>query len=514
MKILLYIIIFLAIIYLLLKRKRKEYFLPLQNNIYLLNVKPYVFPTFAGDTLNLYSSYFQKTNNWVTSIQQSMKDMYQKYFQTEPDNIFLDKLISDIKQVVKNDSDDVYNWILLKLNDFNPIPSTYKFYTYEKVDTSKLFYMNHYETIKTLKDAIDISIYLKTSLFVYDGIISILDQSNSYENTITSTPFNSLITDVIYTYFDPMDIYINPNRYTLNMGIGLMDTTQPSYTIYIPKNQLQYLDHLLKVSSKDTPIIHSFFEFPNYKIIWDDEWIKDMLDIYGKYISDGKEMTDAFQKTLSDFTKKQLNNYIEYNYKTPSIYFKMIPSEYYWIIILLSLFDPSKTVIETEKLFQYIRSASYDPKPCYDFCDNDAIQCMNAVRVKQNAYNLICNYQPKGTPQEIIDECINENRIISDQAISECNGDNKDACRLHCLTDGSNAYQFCSKNSDCPNNSCGRLTADDFEPLVCCPGETINYAGFDYCKNMPNGSVCFIDKMCANNNCANNWYGLKKGLCQ
>jgi hypothetical protein len=70
------------------------------------------------------------------------------------------------------------------------------------------------------------------------------------------------------------------------------------------------------------------------------------------------------------------------------------------------------------------------------------------------------------------------------------------------------------KNSDCSNNSCGRLTADDFEPLVCCPGEIINYAGFDYCKNMPNGSVCFIDKMCANNNCTNNWYGLKKGLCK
>lgn len=58
-----------------------------------------------------------------------------------------------------------------------------------------------------------------------------------------------------------MDIYLHPSRYTLNMGIGIMDTTQPSYTIYVSKNQLPSLVRLLKVSSHDTPVIHAFLIF-------------------------------------------------------------------------------------------------------------------------------------------------------------------------------------------------------------------------------------------------------------
>ena len=46
------------------------------------------------------------------------------------------------------------------------------------------------------------------------------------------------------------------------------------------------MSDLLKVSNKDTPMIHPFFEFPDYKVIWDDAWITDMLTIYRKYITE------------------------------------------------------------------------------------------------------------------------------------------------------------------------------------------------------------------------------------
>src|SRR5579872_5620761 len=68
--------------------------------------------------------------------------------------------------------------------------------------------------------------------------------------------------------------------------------------------------------------------------------------------------------------------------------------------------------------------------------------------------------------------------------------------------------ESCSSNNDCKNNACGRATAADGTPLTCCRSSEIRtYAGFDYCGNMPNGSVCWSDAMCASDNCKGNMYG-------
>jgi hypothetical protein len=72
----------------------------------------------------------------------------------------------------------------------------------------------------------------------------------------------------------------------------------------------------------------------------------------------------------------------------------------------------------------------------------------------------------------------------------------------------------CSSNSDCTNGACGRKTAADGAELICCPsGKTDLYGGFDYCTQMPKGSTCWSDAMCASGSCSGNRYGLRKGTC-
>jgi glycerophosphoryl diester phosphodiesterase len=73
----------------------------------------------------------------------------------------------------------------------------------------------------------------------------------------------------------------------------------------------------------------------------------------------------------------------------------------------------------------------------------------------------------------------------------------------------------CRSNSDCSNRACGRGTAADNAPLICCPsGSILNYWGYDYCTRMPSGSICWSDNMCASGSCINNWGGTKKGICR
>lgn len=72
----------------------------------------------------------------------------------------------------------------------------------------------------------------------------------------------------------------------------------------------------------------------------------------------------------------------------------------------------------------------------------------------------------------------------------------------------------CTSNSDCTNHACGRGTAADDAPLICCSsGSLINYWGYDYCSGMPSGSICWSDNMCASGSCITNWGGTKKGIC-
>lgn len=77
------------------------------------------------------------------------------------------------------------------------------------------------------------------------------------------------------------------------------------------------------------------------------------------------------------------------------------------------------------------------------------------------------------------------------------------------------AGQACSVNNDCANGACARASARDGEGLTCCAsGQTSTYAGYDYCKNMPNGTTCWSDAMCKSGTCKGNMSGLKRGTCR
>ena len=71
----------------------------------------------------------------------------------------------------------------------------------------------------------------------------------------------------------------------------------------------------------------------------------------------------------------------------------------------------------------------------------------------------------------------------------------------------------CVSNAECKSRACGRQTAKDYEKTTCCAHGKMNYAGYDYCKRMSRGSVCWLDSMCASDSCSGNWYGARKGKC-
>ena len=72
--------------------------------------------------------------------------------------------------------------------------------------------------------------------------------------------------------------------------------------------------------------------------------------------------------------------------------------------------------------------------------------------------------------------------------------------------------------------ACARKTAADSEKTKCCKqGESKvrypKYTGFDYCTGMPDGAVCWLDKMCKSKSCKGNSVcpvcpgGTSKGKC-
>ena len=78
-----------------------------------------------------------------------------------------------------------------------------------------------------------------------------------------------------------------------------------------------------------------------------------------------------------------------------------------------------------------------------------------------------------------------------------------------------NVNDGCESNRQCLNKACGRETAADGAPTQCCPsGQIGQYAGFDYCTQMAEGSACWSDGQCANGFCEGNAGGTKKGTCR
>ena len=82
----------------------------------------------------------------------------------------------------------------------------------------------------------------------------------------------------------------------------------------------------------------------------------------------------------------------------------------------------------------------------------------------------------------------------------------------------------CKDDDKCRSGACARKTAADGEKTKCCKqGESKvrypKYTGFDYCTGMPDGAVCWLDKMCKSKSCKGNSVcpvcpgGTSKGKC-
>jgi len=356
---------------------------------------------------------------------------------------------------------------------------------------------------------VDLALSLNGEFYVSKDIIDVLDNTdkNGYTSVIASTKIDYFICPVKYTFFDPLDLYLHPNRYTLNMGVGIMDNTQPNYTLFVEKNQLESLNHLLKTSSIDTPMIHSFFDLPNYKVAWDNSWKDIMLDNYETYVKT-YSTTDAFQKTLEDiFLMKNSDGInIKFDYTKASTYFNLIPSTFYWIILLLSLFNPNASHNDIISLLERLVNPGYNPAECYKYCDSESKVCVNEAQVIIEACYYSCGHSED---ESCTGYCDSEFAILKET----CNSDNN-ICHTHCVTDDS-LPSMCLSNSDCPNNACGRLTAADYEPDVCCPsGKIDDFLAYDYCTDMPDGSTCWTDDMCKSDYCnGSDWFIRVKGKC-
>jgi glycerophosphoryl diester phosphodiesterase len=76
------------------------------------------------------------------------------------------------------------------------------------------------------------------------------------------------------------------------------------------------------------------------------------------------------------------------------------------------------------------------------------------------------------------------------------------------------AGEICQSNANCALAACGRGTAADNSHKICCAsGKIATYAGFDYCTEMPDTSVCWSNSQCLSEYCRGNNIGTNKGIC-
>ena len=95
-----------------------------------------------------------------------------------------------------------------------------------------------------------------------------------------------------------------------------------------------------------------------------------------------------------------------------------------------------------------------------------------------------------------------------------CPGNGSGTQKGTCVTRRSKgAGVACVSNGECKSNACGRQTAASGTKTTCCAHGIKHYMGYDYCKRMSGGSVCWLDSMCTSDSCSGNRYGLRKGKC-
>ena len=135
--------------------------------------------------------------------------------------------------------------------------------------------------------------------------------------------------------------------------------------------------------------------------------------------------------------------------------------------------------------------------------DGAQLECCAGEKTTYAGYDY-CKNMPNGSKCWSDAMCAN----------GDCEGNDYGVKKGHCsghLAVGAP----CDSNKECENLACGRETAADGAPTSCCKsGQTSIYGGFDYCKEMPNGSTCWSDAMCAGKYCQDNNGGLQKGVCQ
>ena len=494
--------------------------------VFLLNVSNYTqwainFNNYIPEALIVYINNSidpTKFVNWQQSLGQCYVDIYYQYYNIKYTPSTLPPLTKAFMQSFSSQPttilwDDFANNILPLVMNFTPdVPSSITFYSYKQADISNTFYIKNSTRVNTLKNCVDLAISLNGQFYVNKNVINVLTDTdknkNDYIKAITDTKINYFISPVKYTFFDPLDLYLHPKRYTLNMGVGIMDNTQPNYTLFVEKNQLKSLNRLLTLSSIDTPMIHAFFDLPNYTVEWDNSWKNVMFNDYDTYINKNYSTTDAFQKTLENiFLMKNGDGIdIKFDYTKASSYFDIIPSSFYWIILLLSLFNPAFSNDQNKLLLQRLVNAGYDPTECYNNCDSEMKVCDNEAKVITDACYFSCGDINSNPCQ---DNCNSGFTLLQ----QECGIDNK-ICKTQCLSNDS-LPSMCLSNSDCPNKACGRITAAQYEPDVCCPsGKIDDFFANDYCTDMNDGSTCWTDAMCKSDYCdGSDWIIRVKGKC-
>ena len=452
------------------------------SKIYLLSVYPYQYQNFVNRVI-FYSSQYQHQFDWKVSLQKGMENAYQEFFRT---SVLPSKTQAFIDDIVN--SNNKIN--LLKLTSFVPTVLSSYFYTYKKADQS--YYIKNIP-VKTFQEAIDLSLKLKTDFYVDDSHIKELDQidPSMFNKQISTIPYNGFFySPVKYTYFDPMDIYLHPSRYSLNEGIGIVDNQQPTYTLFVEKDQLRYLNRLLKNSQLDVPTIHSFFKMPNYSLIWDDHYIEILSSSY-QQLRQHLSIKDSFYGSIHSFILTIIPRFnMELN--DPSLLFKYLPSSYYWIITYLSLFDSTYTDDKIlNYLFTYAKNPSYNPTNCYNEANVLYKSCQDTALID----NLFCMTSCLGDGF-CEKEC--EDSFVKSKRLCETNlEDFKKKC-----IDNNDSFVYCTSNSDCKNHACGKKDASDNSPYICCPsGETDTWLITDYCTDLKNGDACITDYMCSSHNC-------------
>jgi hypothetical protein len=225
-------------------------------NLYLVSVHNYDYSKFGPSLLQNYKNRMNNNQDWKNALQLAMIDTYHNFFNVNElpgdVNTWLQSIYNT--PIFAKDTDPIVNqFFVISLVQYIPTVLASYFYTYKIVDITKSYYIKNIP-VKTIKNAFDLAIQLTKSFYGNNIMIQTLDniKPSSFSKDISTIPFPGLFySPVSYTYFDPMDIYLHPNRYTINNGIGIMDSTQPTYTLYVEKDQLQYLNQLLKDSSNN-----------------------------------------------------------------------------------------------------------------------------------------------------------------------------------------------------------------------------------------------------------------------